>query len=225
MSLFYSVCVVPSVCLVGFCFVFFRSCSILYQNLLKALTSLFHQCISLTVFWSKKLSISLLWLHADLEIISVKLIYFVGCGWVIPMYLVKGLHFKMETTLLSTHPNPSPPGHPLLVLVERKKTICCPSCPVSGQQSSCMAQFHCASYFIAFNVWDGLCSSISYVCVLRFNLSVCECLCAVNIYVCLKESQVLCEAFLWESAEEPPLPGRMVLKPYSQVSERSEIRI
>ena len=54
----------------------------------------------------------------------------------------------------------TPSLHPsLVVLVEGKMTICCPSCPVTGQQPSLMAQFHCP-----LSAWDSECMCVC-VCV------------------------------------------------------------
>lgn len=93
-----------------------------------------------------------------------------------------------------------------LVLVVGKMTICCPSCPVTGQQSSLMAQLHCP-----LSVWPCVwvyliceidCILTFYSWVLKFVLI---CLCALGWCVLVCESQVLCEAFLWESHRERTL--------------------
>lgn len=61
------------------------------------------------------------------------------------------------------HPPPTHTPPPLLlVLVEGKMTICCPSCPVTGQQPSLMAQFHCPLSALDFKVCVYVC-----VCMCR----------------------------------------------------------
>ena len=138
------------------------------------------------------------------------------------------------TTSLSplSHPPLSPDT--LWLLVEGKRTICCSSCPVTGQQPSPLGPLpHCplsqpsrpclcvcvrtrwtsvpsfktSTCMSLFFFLRDLLMMIVHVCVF---VCVCVCMC-VCVHVCaqrdsvsnLKQSQVLCRAFLWGPQTDP----------------------
>lgn len=97
----------------------------------------------------------------------------------------------------------------LLVLVEGKMTICCPSCPVTGQQPSLMAQFHCPlsvrdsrvcvcveTIALPLTCVRGIVCRTSSTRVSRFVficLCVRVCLCTVNVSVSASRRAKYCE--------------------------------